>query len=720
MKLKAKLLSSFGLVALIALILGLVGYYGTLQSSSSIYEIGIVRLPSVESLLVLSEAQTAIDSTENALLTRGLSLKDRQERTLALQEIWKRANDAWKVYEPLPQSDEEARVWNDFVPAWNNWKRDHESYVNLCRQFEGFVSDILRGDDLYKRMAEQALVKNAISFTEAEAILDRIVEMYRSKTDTNAALDRDDVLTVWSLLTISEAQTAIDSSENALLDRSAAQTLRQEQYQRIQDAWNRVSAALKVYNGLKQTNREEQAWREFVPAWDTWKRDHETFFSLSKEYDSTVGSYIKAQEIYQQMTKQGLEANAVTFSAAESLLLRLVTINRDLAENETTTAEVQATAMKVTSIVAMVFAVALALILGWLISNAITAPIIKGVLFSQAIAEGDLNQQLDVRQKDEVGQLANALNAMVAKLRGIVQDVMSASENVASGSSELSSSSQNMAQGASEQAAAGEEASSSMEEMAANIRQNADNASQTEHIAKGAAQKAEDSGVAVEKTVVAMREIANKIGIIEEISRQTNLLALNAAIEAARAGEHGKGFAVVASEVRKLAERSQAAAGEISQLSASSVETANTAGTMLKELVPDIQKTAELIQEISAATGEQAAGADQINKALQQLDQVIQQNASASEEMASTSEELNSQSEQLKDTISFFRLNNQSRHQTSSAAKRHGSSKRSSLQAPVKRKTNLSLDSKHVHASQGKGLAINMASDDLDNEFERF
>jgi methyl-accepting chemotaxis protein len=246
---------------------------------------------------------------------------------------------------------------------------------------------------------------------------------------------------------------------------------------------------------------------------------------------------------------------------------------------------------------------------------------------------------------------------MIEKLREVVTSVMSSADNVGTGSQELSASSEQMSQGATEQAAAAEEASSSMEQMSSNIKQNADNAQQTEAIALKSATDAQAGGEAVTKTVAAMKEIAGKISIIEEIARQTNLLALNAAIEAARAGEHGKGFAVVASEVRKLAERSQAAAAEISDLSASSVSVAETAGNMLSRMVPDIKKTAELVQEISAACREQDCGAEQINKAIQQLDQVIQQNASSAEEMASTSEELASQAEQLQSAISFFRIN---------------------------------------------------------------
>ncbi len=304
----------------------------------------------------------------------------------------------------------------------------------------------------------------------------------------------------------------------------------------------------------------------------------------------------------------------------------------------------------------MLVGIILAIALGFFIARIISVPLQRGVALAEAVANRDLNQTITLNQQDEVGKLAAALNGMVEKLKEIVTDVKSAADNVAAGSQELSSGSEEMSQGASEQAAAAEEASSSMEQMSANIRQNADNAVQTEKIAVTSAEDARYGGKAVEETVDAMKEIAGKITIIEEIARQTNLLALNAAIEAARAGEHGKGFAVVASEVRKLAERSQHAAAEISELSTSSVEVAEKAGQLLNKMVPDIQRTAELVQEIAAASREQDTGAEQINKAIQQLDQVIQQNASASEEMASTSEELASQAEHLQSAIAFFRI----------------------------------------------------------------
>jgi len=276
---------------------------------------------------------------------------------------------------------------------------------------------------------------------------------------------------------------------------------------------------------------------------------------------------------------------------------------------------------------------------------------------AQEVAQGNLTVQLIERSPND--ELMRSLSSMVGKLSEVVTDVKTAADNVAAGSLQMSSGSQELSQGATEQAAAAEEASAAMEEMSASIKQNADNAHQTEKIAVKSAQDALEGGKAVAKTVTAMKQIAGKISIIEEIARQTNLLALNAAIEAARAGEHGKGFAVVASEVRKLAERSQRAAAEISELSCSSVEVAEMAGDMLNKMLPDIQRTAELVQEISASSKEQDSGAEQINKAIQQLDMVIQQNAAAAEEMSSTAEELASQSEQLQETIGFFELEEQ-------------------------------------------------------------
>jgi len=286
--------------------------------------------------------------------------------------------------------------------------------------------------------------------------------------------------------------------------------------------------------------------------------------------------------------------------------------------------------------------------------NVMTGNLRNTANIADQIANGDLT--VEPKPLSEKDTLSLALGTMVDRLRGVVADAIVAADNVASGSQELSASAEELSQGTTEQASSAEEASAAMEQMAANIKQNADNAAQTEKIARQSSKDAEESGNAVGRAVGAMRTIADKISIVQEIARQTDLLALNAAVEAARAGEHGKGFAVVASEVRKLAERSQSAALEISTLSGETVSVATEAGEMLGRLVPDIRRTAELVAEISAACREQDVGAVQINEAIQQLDKVTQQNAGASEEMSATSEELAAQAEELQASINFFKV----------------------------------------------------------------
>ena len=371
-------------------------------------------------------------------------------------------------------------------------------------------------------------------------------------------------------------------------------------------------------------------------------------------------------------------------------------------------------------------ALTMAAIIAFFLTRSITRPLEEAVMISNKLADGELKMNIEVKSADETGQLLTAMKNMIERFKVVVVDVKGAADNVATGSQQLSAGSEQMSHGTTEQASSAEEASASVEQMNSTIRQNADNALQTEKIALKSAADATESGRAVSETVGAMKDIAAKISIIEEIARQTNLLALNAAIEAARAGEHGKGFAVVAAEVRKLAERSQTAARDIIKLSALSVEVADKAGQMLAKLVPDIRKTAELVQEISAASKEQTTGADQINGAIQQLNQVIQQNAGAAEEMSSTAEELSSQAEQLQSTMSFFKINDGEPQEVRQAVTKKKFSVLHELRGSPLAK-GVAKAPKAVTALKPAGIALRMASDigkgngdARDAEYERF
>jgi methyl-accepting chemotaxis protein len=314
--------------------------------------------------------------------------------------------------------------------------------------------------------------------------------------------------------------------------------------------------------------------------------------------------------------------------------------------------------MRTSFLVLLIAAIALATAIATVIIRGIVVPIRRGVELAEAVSAGDLLSEITVDGKDEIGQLQRALAEMALRLRETMTQVRAGADALSAASGQVAATAQSLSQGTSEQAASVEETTAGLEEMSASITQNAENARQTEQMALKGAQDAEGSGEAVRQSMTAMTTIAEKISIIEDIAYQTNLLALNAAIEAARAGEHGRGFAVVATEVRKLAERSQVAATSINELAGSSVDVAERSGERLAALVPAIRKTAELVQEVAAASREQASGVSQINKAMTQVDQVTQRAASAAEELASTAEELSSQAEALQQLVAFFRVSN--------------------------------------------------------------
>jgi len=415
---------------------------------------------------------------------------------------------------------------------------------------------------------------------------------------------------------------------------------------------------------------KSQLTKNLAKAKDLMKTDKEkaevaSFDALWKDYNATSKQVIAMLEHEKlQQHRKVVDVAMGPLRQKAQKLDDLMTRLSQLKEANAKGYDDQTHAVYKSSFAFMVGLVIAGVIVGLLLGIGITRGLLKqlggepryAAEISRKVADGDLTVEVAVQEKDR-SSLLFAMKSMVDKLSQVMGDVSSAADALSSASEEVSATAQTLSQGASEQAASVEETSASLEQMNASISQNTDNAKATDGIAKNAATQGVAGGDAVKDTVEAMRQIADKISIIEDIAYKTNLLALNAAIEAARAGEHGKGFAVVADEVRKLAERSQSSAQEISGLAGDSVKVAEQAGSLIGEIVPNIQKTADLVQEIAAASEEQTSGVGQVTTAMEQLDQVSQQNASASEELASTSEEMSSQAQQLQESVRFFRLN---------------------------------------------------------------
>ncbi|MEW5773021.1 MAG: methyl-accepting chemotaxis protein [Thermodesulfobacteriota bacterium] len=678
-KLGVKLVGGFCVTAAIALAIGLVGLYVISSLGHEVEEIGGVQLPAVSNLQTMEAELERVSKAMRTLMSPYVDAETRDRQYKNIDAARGRYRAAGEKYQSLPMNKDEEAVWGKYLPTVKSAAELNNKALEISRKIQ--ETDILNPEDYLAQLMLFRGDHYALESKVGELLL--LGKTFEGGDDPSACN-----FGKW----LAKYSTR-NSKINKILD----------EIKPVHAAFHKhVGEIKKAAAGGRAKDAVEVFGKDMVPA----------AVGVFKQFDEMRAEVQLSLDAFESMAALGMGEARVKTNEATGLIGELVKINLQGAVEAVKDAEATAANGRIVDIVGMAVGVVLALGMGVLLTRAITRPIFKGVKFSQALAEGDFTHNLDVHQKDEIGVLADSMNAMVDKLREVVAEVQAAGENVASGSQQLSASSENLSQGATEQAASVEEVSSSMEQMTANIRQNAENAAQTEKIAVQSATDAAAGGQAVTETVAAMKQIAEKISIIEEIARQTNLLALNAAIEAARAGEHGKGFAVVAAEVRKLAERSGAAAAEISELSTRSVAVAEKAGDMLQKMVPDIKRTAELVQEIAAASREQDAGAEQINKAIQQLDQVIQSNASASEEMASTSQELSSQAEQLQQTMAFFNIGGSGRRVLRRAV--------AAQPAPRKKLAAAKSAPQPKAAPKAGGLALDMGDKADDEEFERF
>ena len=578
--------------------------------------------------------------------------------------------------------------------------REHLAIANLRKEWEQLESRIasLPADDRDRQHAH--LVTDARTLlahvgSNARLIFDTDLDSYHLIDVTNVALPQN-LDRLHQMLSFGERVLSDPSlaPEDRLQFGTFASTLAESDIDRVS-----ASASAALLEDVRFHGASASLQRNLPAALGHFSAANVDLLGLARQL-ATPGAQPPKRGEFGAAASAALEASASLWHAtADEIDVLLATRVGDLRR-------ARASALGLTAL-----AILGSTLLVMLIARSLTGALRQAVAVATQIARGDLRVSIGARSRDETGRLLEAMEHMAGRLSATITEVRVRADGIALAASQLAASSQVLTQGTSEQAASVEETTASLEQMSASITQNAQHSLEVEQMARKGASEAEEGGRAVDETVQAMKTIADRISVIDEIAYQTNLLALNAAIEAARAGDHGRGFAVVATEVRKLAERSQAAAKEIGEVAQGSVRVAEQAGSLLDELVPSIRKTSDLVQEVAAASQQQAAGVDQMNRAIGQVDHVAQQNASASEELASTATDLSAAARSLMDTMGFFRVADAAPSSASPAAAEpepRADWRRAASAPPM------------LPVAGGEPRHVPVSTDPLDAEYERF